>query len=106
MEHPAGEIELAPRGVYWARYTKNGKPIVYAVNSSGDVVRRYVVQLPTRAELAVAALWEYLDVVDPKPQLKLVKLPLPAVDRRHSTVELFDPYDDPIRGAFQRPSLL
>ena len=53
-----------------------------------------------------APLWEYLDVVDPKPQLKLVKLPLPAVDRRHSTVELFDPYDDPIRGAFQRPSLL
>ncbi len=94
FDHPAGEIELAERGVYWARYLKGGKPIAYAVDSKGDVVRRYVVQADERAELAIAMLWDFLDVVDPRPQLRLVKLQLPSVDRR-AVVEVFDPYNAP-----------
>lgn len=96
MDHPAGAIELAERGVYWARYLKNGRPIAYAVSSEGNVVRRYVVQHDERAELAIAMLWDHLDVVNPvahRPQLSLVKV-LPGLERR-TVVEVFDPYTAP-----------
>lgn len=89
--------ELAQRGVYWARYTKNGRPILYAVDSKGDVVRRLVIQDDStrRAEAAIEHLWNYLDVVDPKPQLHLVSprpRPNPAI---RIAVETPDPYDTP-----------
>lgn len=87
--------ETTERGVYWARYTKNGKPIAYAVNSRGDVVRRLVVQHESRAQAAVDYLWNYLDLVDPKTQLRLVRaLALPSTERR-AVVEEYDPYNLP-----------
>lgn len=79
--------------MYWARYLKEGRPIAYAVDSRGYIVRRYSVPL-SRAESAVAHLWEYLDVVDPRPRLTLVKVSLPSLERR-SLVEVFDPYNAP-----------
>lgn len=69
---------LVERGVYWAMATKKGKPMVFAVDSHGDEVRRLVLQDDSwaRAEAAIEHLWNHLDVVDPVSQLRLVR---PAV---------------------------
>jgi hypothetical protein len=87
--------ELAERGVYWARYMKAGRPIAYAVDSKGNVVRRLVVLRDGHTQAAIDNLWDYLDLVDPKPQLHLVKMPqLPPTERR-AVLEPLDPYDMP-----------
>jgi hypothetical protein len=85
---------LADRGVYWARYTKNGRPICYAVDSRGEVVRRYVVMHDARAEAAVQALWDYLALVDPTPQLRIVREQQLPPTAPLTYVE-FDPYNPP-----------
>jgi len=106
--HPAGAIELAERGVYWARYTKNGKPIAYAVDSHGEVVKRYVVQHTQFAQLAVDALWRLLENVDPtreqQANVRVLRFPPPTAERR-ATLEEYDPYNDPLPGVFPRPML-
>lgn len=95
------------RGVYWARYTKHGRPIAYAVNSRGDVVRRLVVMHDSRAQAAVDYLWNYLDLVDPiaqRPPLRLVTSApaLPSTARR-VVVEDYDPYNlPPLPGVSRR----
>lgn len=104
MEHPAGEIELAARGVYWARHTKGGKPIAYAVDSRGEVVKRYVVQHQQFAQLAIDTLWRLLDNVDPpreRAQLRLVKMPALS-EQRLAEIAEYDPYNDPLTGHFPR----
>ena len=101
MEQSAA-AELSERGVYWARYTKGGRPIAYAVDSHGDVVRRLVVLRNAHAEAAVESLWNYLDLVDPKPMLQLVRTrALPSTERR-ATLEPVDPYNlPPIPGTWR-----
>jgi hypothetical protein len=93
--------ERVARGVYWARYTKNGRPICYCVDSRGDVRKRYVVMHDSRCEAAVEALWAHLDLVDPirrRPNLRLVTAApigeLPGTERKGRVV-VFDPYDMP-----------
>lgn len=82
---------VEPRGVYWARHTKGGRPICYAVDSRGDVVKRYRVTHDSLASAAVASLWNLLDAIDPSPQkppLRIVRVP--------SAAQLeYDPYNEP-----------
>lgn len=85
------------RGVYWARYTKNGRPICYAVDSRGEIIRRYVVTSDDRAAAAIESLWSYLDAVDPQAQLRLVKPALLPTTARTPEPE-FDPYNVPLPG--------
>jgi hypothetical protein len=94
------EIPKPARGVYWARQTKSGCKLAYAVDSNGDEVKRLRVTLPSRESAAVEILWDLLDVLDPKPRLKLVEDetpapsgPLPAP--RRGWTEAYDPYDPP-----------
>jgi hypothetical protein len=96
MEHPAGPIEMAERGVYWARYTKLGRPIAYAVAGNGDVIRRLVVQHDLRAPAAIEHLWNYLQTYDPKRHLYMVKpvLELPGT-ALPAHLEVPDPYNLP-----------
>jgi hypothetical protein len=95
-------VSLIPRGVYWARYTKKGRPVCYAVDSHGEIVRRYRVESDTRLEQAIQSLWEYLDVVDPKPQLRLVGAPPLPPTARQAPMTL-DPYDLPPLPFGRRP---
>jgi hypothetical protein len=103
MQHPAGLIEIAERGVYWARYTKLGRPIAYAVDSGGDVIRRLVVQSDARADAAIEHLWTYLETVDNRHVLQLVRpiLELPATERP-AHLEVPDPYNLTLPGRWPR----
>lgn len=101
MDHPAGEIEMNERGVYWARsLSPEGHPVAYAVNSAGRTIRRYKVTHPSRAANAIAMLWDQLDGEDPTPesrraQLQLVRITLPTTEHR-VMVEAIDPYNMPL----------
>jgi hypothetical protein len=102
MDHPAGPIELAERGVYWARYTKLGMPIAYAVASNSDVVRRLIVKDRSRADEVLESLWNYLEAVDGKPMLRLRPiLELPRTFRP-AHLEVLDPYNLPLPGRWPR----
>lgn len=86
------------RGVYWAMGTKNGKPQVFALDSRGNEVRRLVLNDDSwaEAEAAIEELWQYLDEIDPVPQIRLVKpVALPPTTRK--AVPEYDPYND-VRG--------
>lgn len=74
-----GDDDVEARGLYWARHRRHGYPILYAVDSRGEVVRRYVVPPHVNREMLVAWLWNHLDVVDPPVTLRLVEpVPEPA----------------------------
>lgn len=78
MSSRAIATERAARGVYWARYTRKGKPILYAVDSKGDLVRSLVVSADAtypgiNEDIACEWLWGYLERVDPRPQLTLMR---------------------------------
>ena len=89
------------RGVYWARYRKGGRPICYAVDSRGEIVKRFVVTHDSLAQAAIDALWDYLDAVDPVPQLRLVKsIDLPNTAQRAKPE--VDPYNQPLPGFWPR----
>lgn len=104
------QSDMSERGVYWARYTKGGKLMLYAVDSKADEVRRLILQHTTPAHIAhaIESLWSYLDIVDPghaKPQLRIVNARiLPSTDRR-AELEAFDPYN-PAPVPYRRPRLL
>jgi hypothetical protein len=94
------EIQKPARGVYWARHTKSGCKLAYAIDSSGDEVKRLRVTMPSRESAAVEVLWDLLDVVDPRPQLKLVQdeRPTPAAAEpapRRGWTDVYDPYNPP-----------
>lgn len=74
MQRRAAQAVVEVRGVYWAPYTKNGRPVLYAIKSDGDELRpRLVLQPNTPPDLAVEYLWRLLDQQDPpRPTLKLV----------------------------------
>lgn len=74
MQRDAARAAVEPRGVYWAPYTKNGRPVLYAIKSNGDELRpRLVLQPTTSPDDAVDYLWRLLDSIDPpRPKLKLV----------------------------------
>lgn len=101
MRHQnVSEMQTLSRGVYWARHTKSGCKLAYAVDSTGNEVKRLRVTLPSRESAAVETLWDLLDVVDPKPELKLVDdepkpLAGPALAPRRGWSEAYDPYDPP-----------
>lgn len=93
-------MQTLARGVYWARHTKSGCKLAYAVDSTGNEVKRLRVTMPSRESAAVETLWDLLDVVDPRPELKLVEdearhpaslTPAP----RQGWREVYDPYDPP-----------
>lgn len=110
MRHPAGEIEMNERGVYWARtLSADGFPIAYAVNSHGRRIRSYKVLHPTRAEMALVTLWDVLDTEDPTPesrraQLRVVRVQLPTTEHR-TMLEAYDPYAMPPVGGARRARL-
>jgi hypothetical protein len=94
------EIQKPARGVYWARHTKSDCQLAYALDSSGTEVKRLRVTMPSRESAAVETLWDLLDVIDPKPELKLVVDELPAPSSplpapRRGWKEAYDPYDPP-----------
>lgn len=108
MQHPAGEIELNDRGVYWARsLSPEGFPVAYAVDSKGRRIRSYKVTHPTRAEMALTTLWDVLDAQDPTPEamrskLRVVRVQVPTTEHRTITEHL-DPYAmPPVAGASRR----
>ena len=62
-----------PRGVYRAPYRIDGCPVLYAVTSAGERLKKIVVLRPgVSEERAVRWFEEILDRVDPRPQLRLV----------------------------------
>lgn len=92
------QFHTLERGVYWALALKNGCRQVYAVDSLGNEVRRYRITIPSRGALAVEALWDHLDVVDP-PRLQLVTdRPRPSPPEpapRRGWADAYDPYNPP-----------
>jgi hypothetical protein len=72
MQAGRQDSDVEERGVYWAPHRKHGYPILYAVDSRGEVVKRYVVPSHVPQDALVEWLWNYLDVVDPPVKLKLV----------------------------------
>jgi hypothetical protein len=72
---PAAPRERTARGVYWARYTKNGRPILYAVDSRGELVRMLTLadDGECRAGTAIELLWNQLDAADPLAPLHLLE---------------------------------
>jgi hypothetical protein len=94
------EVEAPERGVYWARHRKDGRLIVYAIDSGGNEVRPRLVlrdESQKRTDEAVEYLWNHLDAIDPvseRPALQLVRrLRLPSVER--PPAREYDPYDLP-----------
>lgn len=79
---------IEERGVYFARHTRNGLRVMYAVNRFGDRIRQIVLRPETTEEDAAAYLWTYLNHHDPR--LSLVR-DRPAAPR---PVPAFDPYAD------------
>jgi hypothetical protein len=65
--------ENVERGVYWARYTKGGRRLAYAVDSHGDVVEQVVVGDTCDEDAAIAHLWGILDADDLRPRLQLLQ---------------------------------
>lgn len=71
--------DLLERGVHVAPYTERGRPVVIAVNSSGDQVAAVTIADPEHADHVVERVWQILDVVDPPtpmpawPRLELVR---------------------------------
>lgn len=57
---------LADRGIYWADYTLDGKPVMYGVSSAGEVVALLSVPLGSEPE-AERRIQQALDVTDPRP---------------------------------------
>lgn len=98
MQHPAGEVEFVKRGVYWQRaLSKDGKVVVYAVDSRGIKTKSYELQHPTRAEMAIAMLWDHLDKWDRTPESRRAEmrvLHLPSTEHR-ALLEVYDPYAMP-----------
>jgi hypothetical protein len=89
----AANETIEERGVYWARHRKKGCPVAYAVDSHGERVKQFYVLPTSNPDDAVAALWRYLDLVDPVPRLELVRAtPAPALPR--PTKPVLDPYAD------------
>lgn len=80
------ESSTEPRGVYWARFRKNGLPVLYAVTSAGDVLRSIAVEPHWDRDEVVAFLWKQLDEKNPLPTLvrdaPTISRPLPT-DPRH-----------------------
>jgi hypothetical protein len=64
---------IEARGVYWARHTKRGRPVLYAVSSTGDVVKHLVLRHDRFADAAIEYLWTHLERTDPPRKLELVK---------------------------------
>lgn len=97
------------RGVYWAMATKRGQPMLFAVDSVGDEVKRVVLQDDSwaRGEAAVEFLWRYLEMVDPRPQISLVKeSSLPSTSlrvRTESAQAEYDPYNTPALPSMRVP---
>lgn len=92
------QFEAPARGVYWARHTKKGCRLAYAIDSNGEEVRRYRVTAPSREAAAIETLWDLLDVVDPPRHLELVRDSAPRAPQlapRCGWAETYDPYDPP-----------
>ena len=103
MDEFSGRIDLAPRGVYWARYTRHGFPIAYALDSNANQIRRLIVKYRSPQD-AVDFLWNYLEAVDPASQIRRVRsvLELPSSERP-AHLEVLDPYLLPMPGTYARP---
>lgn len=94
------------RGVYWEAATINGNPQAFAVDSSGDEVKREIVENFTwrRGEATVRFLWNFLNVKDPASTVgsvcPLFALPAPAQLTRDPN----DPYaEQGVPGRLRRP---
>lgn len=62
---PYERPEPLPRGVYWSRIRMKGRPVMFAVDQTGELVQRVLVFPHDDAVEVMAALMRYLDRVDP-----------------------------------------
>lgn len=65
--------EIAARGVYRARYLVGGRPVFFAVLSTGERFRQVILRRDVSEDDVVEWLWRELDRVNPAPQLRLVE---------------------------------
>lgn len=75
--------KLLPRGVWFADYLVTGRPVLHAIDSHGNCIRR--VRLSEDASESIARAWlegllEHYDALPSPPHLRLVK-PEPSMAR-------------------------
>lgn len=74
MQRTVSRASTEERGVYWAPYTKQGLPVLYAVKSNGERLDPGLILMPdSSADDAIDYLWRQLDKQDPIRKLELVK---------------------------------
>lgn len=61
------------RGVYWAPRQYRGRPLLYAVDSHGDEIKRLVILEGINEDAAIEWMWCVLDAIDPVVKLELVR---------------------------------
>lgn len=84
MQHGTLAVPLEERGVYWARHRRDGYPVLYAVDSRGDVLKpMLVIRDMAYADAAIDRLRALLDRRDPIRRIALVTDEELAVRRRH-----------------------
>lgn len=83
------------RGVYWAAARRNGKLELFAVDSTGNEIKRIMLQDDSwrRAEATIEFLWRLLDMKDPVTTVVKVR-PLFVVPEttRPARLDDADPY--------------
>lgn len=74
MRRAAADDEGLERGVYRARWTLEGCPVLYAVDEQREKVGEIIVRPDVSEEGAYRQLWRLLDEQDPpRPRLELVR---------------------------------
>jgi len=67
---------VEPRGVYWARFLKGGRRVLYAVDSRGNVIKQIAIKPGASEDDAIEYLAAKLDAADPlsrRPHLAIVR---------------------------------
>jgi hypothetical protein len=78
--------KLLDRGVWWADYLNRGRPVLLAVDSHGECIRRVRLERDEDEEIAREWLEGLLEHYDPpRPRLALV----PRSERPHLSPQLF-----------------
>lgn len=82
----ATALKLKERGVHWADYLNRGRPVLLAIDSRGECIRRVRLERDEDEEIAREWLDGLLEHYDPpRPRLVL----LPQTSQRHYTPQFF-----------------
>lgn len=71
-------VGLRGRGVHWAEYLIRGRPVLLAIDSRGELVKRVRLARDEDEEFAREWLAGLIEHYDPPRRLQLVKPPAPA----------------------------